>query len=200
MDYIRYLRAQPGHDPNTRHCLYGLDADLIMLGLCTHEPHFSLLREEVKFGKKNNQKRKNVPEQITFYLLHLSLMREYLEQEFIAVKDNLSFGYDIESIIDDWVLMGFLVGNDFIPHLPNLHIANGALPLLYNAYMKVLPTFGGYINENGKLNLERFEKFMATLCSIDMEQFSEQYADLKYFESKTGRRPNEKERTSVSVT
>lgn len=41
------------------------------------------------------------------------------------------------------VLMGFLVGNDFIPHLPNLHIANGALPLLYKAYMEVLPTLDG---------------------------------------------------------
>ncbi|RVE42242.1 hypothetical protein evm_013101 [Chilo suppressalis] len=192
MDYIRWARSQPDYDPNIRHCLYGLDADLIMLGMCTHEPHFALLREEVKFGKTTQ--RATSPEETNFYLLHLSLLREYLEQEFIAIKDKLPFEYDLEKLVDDWVLMGFLVGNDFIPHLPHMHIGNDALPILYNTYMKVLPTLDGYINEAGDLNLERFDIFMQELAKLDKEKFQDVYADLKYFEAKTGRRPNAQER------
>jgi hypothetical protein len=39
--------------------------------------------------------------------------------------------------------MGFLVGNDFIPHLPHLHISHDALPLLYGTYITILPELGG---------------------------------------------------------
>uniref|UniRef100_A0A672V5T8 5'-3' exoribonuclease 1 n=1 Tax=Strigops habroptila TaxID=2489341 RepID=A0A672V5T8_STRHB len=185
MEFIRSEKAKPHHDPNTRHCLYGLDADLIMLGLTSHEAHFALLREEVRFGGKKSQ-RACAPEETTFHLLHLSLMREYIDYEFSPVKDKISFEYDIERIIDDWILMGFLVGNDFIPHLPHLHINHDALPLLYRTYMAILPELGGYINENGHLNLKRFEKYLTRLSDFDREHFSEVFVDLKWFESKVG--------------
>uniref|UniRef100_A0A182K9Y0 Uncharacterized protein n=1 Tax=Anopheles christyi TaxID=43041 RepID=A0A182K9Y0_9DIPT len=185
MEYIRHAKAQPGFNPNTRHCLYGLDADLIMLGLCTHERYFSLLREEVKFGK--NDKKTSTLKEIRFYLLHLTLLSEYLELEFASVRNRLRFPFDIHKLIDDWILLVYLVGNDFIPHMPHLHINENALPTLYEAYMDVLPNMDGYINEAGILNLPRLQMLMRRLAAFDREMFLDRYTDLKYLEGKCGK-------------
>ena len=74
--------------------------------------------------------------------------------------------YDLECIIDDWVFLGFLVGNDFIPHLPDLHINSNALPFLYQTYISVMPSLDGYINEGGIINLKRFQKYLQAISNV----------------------------------
>ena len=104
MEYIRHAKAQPTYPPDTRHCLYGLDADLIMLSLLSHEPHFALLREVVTFGRPQGQKSKadRLHKRDSFQVLYVSLLREYMDLEFRAALDGkLKFAYNFEQVIDD---------------------------------------------------------------------------------------------------
>lgn len=185
MEYIRLAKAQPDYDPNVRHCLYGLDADLIMLGLLSHDPHFCLLREEVTFGRQNQKKSKELEHQ-NFYLLHLCIVREYLELEFQELKEPgaLDFPFDMERVIDDFILMAFFVGNDFLPHLPNLHINEGALALMFKVYKLVLPRAQGYINERGVINLDRLALLLDELSHVEFRFFEAENADASWFKGK----------------
>ena len=115
LDFIRSQRAFESFNPNTRHCIYGADADLIMLGLSTHEPHFYILRECVqntrdikchKCGKQGHmsnecgaahtQDKTQLAKVAEFQYVKIAVLREYLLLEFKDLKDKLPFGFDFE--------------------------------------------------------------------------------------------------------
>ncbi|CAL1585653.1 unnamed protein product [Knipowitschia caucasica] len=185
MDYIRRQRAQPNHDPNTHHCLCGADADLIMLGLATHEPNFTIIREEFKPNKprpcalcgqmghelkectgaarekqgEHDEFANTMPvSEQEFIFIRLCVLREYLTRE--LTMSSLPFPFDFERSVDDWVFMCFFVGNDFLPHLPSLEIREGAIDRLVGIYKDVVHKTGGYLTQNGFVNLERVELIM----------------------------------------
>lgn len=62
--------------------------------------------------------------------MHINILRDYMELEYSGVKDKLKVPYSLERIIDDWILLAYFVGNDFLPHLPCLDIAQGAIQVL----------------------------------------------------------------------
>ncbi|XP_054857477.1 5'-3' exoribonuclease 2-like [Eublepharis macularius] len=206
MDYIRRQRAQPNHDPNTHHCLCGADADLIMLGLATHEPNFTIIREEFKPNKPKpcglcNQFGHEVKEcqglpkekqgehdqfadsplglEQEFIFIRLSVLKEYLEKELTMA--SLPFTFDVERSIDDWVFMCFFVGNDFLPHLPSLEIREGAIDRLVNIYKNVVHKTGGYLTENGFVNLQRVQMIMLAVGEVEDSIFKKRKDDEENF-------------------
>ncbi|KNC49529.1 5'-3' exoribonuclease [Thecamonas trahens ATCC 50062] len=151
MDFIRAAKSAPGYDPNTSHCLHGLDADLIMLGLATHEPLFTLVREKVVFGQSrvlNERSAIAVQQTDDFEMLHLAILREYLINEF-KPRAPLAFAWDIERLLDDFVFMCFFIGNDFLPPLPLMDIDKGGLKVVFDTYKKLLPTWSDWLVDAG---------------------------------------------------
>ncbi|GAB5353274.1 hypothetical protein AAMO2058_000023200 [Amorphochlora amoebiformis] len=194
MMYIRRAKMLPGYKANVRHCMYGLDADLIMLALVTHEPHFALLREEVIFGRPKKEMgfcRKAVGKMDEFQLLHISVLREYIDVEFNQTP--LTPGefkwseekkhdkparktYSVERIMDDWIAICMLVGNDFIPNVPMLDIAENGLDAMILAYKtKVLPKYG-HLMESNRLRYAPFCAFLDCLSEITGELWEKRVA------------------------
>ena len=180
MHYIRQQRGLKGFDPNTKHVVYGLDADLIMLALATHEPHFWILREVVFQKGQPEPEAPSVRDQILgetqkaskpaiarkpYQLLSVAVLREYLAMDLRPVsagghRVDLPFPLDVERLFDDFVFCCFFVGNDFLPHSPTLEIREGAIDLIMTIYRQELPNLGGYLCEDGKPNLRRVEQFV----------------------------------------
>lgn len=159
MAHIRLQRSQPGYSPNLVHVLHGLDADLIMLALATHEAHFYISREEVLFGRKSQElaeqrqlqtgyrdKQRQLDEQageIAMQLLEnkqkplcrvsIPILREYLAAEFASciTPGRIPFTPSFERLLDDIVFLCFFVGNGMSMELcQGLRIALNCLLLL----------------------------------------------------------------------
>lgn len=108
-------------------CIYGLDADLIMLGMLLPIDHVIVAREPeyglVEFVDVGH-----------FKLKILELMKWNSDPN----EDGTSPPrFCVQNAITDFVMLGFLVGNDFLPTVPTISIMDGAMDLILTLYHQI---------------------------------------------------------------
>jgi len=119
--------------------IYGLDADLIMLALMSHLPDIYLMREPQQTQTKGS------PDSPFLYVDITALRRGILSDvhthygwpvEAEALADPFHTSADVW--IETYIVLCFLLGNDFIPALPAMTFKEAGLESILHAYGRVL--------------------------------------------------------------
>lgn len=162
---IRYIKSQFSAT-NISHCIHGLDADLIFLTLTCHLPKMYILREQDP-GKEQRQQT-SIKKRVRMQYIDLDMLRESFKTQLKLMPEYTC------PVMDDWTLITFILGNDFIPHLPSLNIRYGGMDIILQLYLEILPDMPQFLCDNGQLNL----KFLTALFGKLAEKQASHIEDL----------------------
>lgn len=174
---LDYIRKSPAGES---HCIFGPDGDLIMLTLAAHIDQIYILREDI-----------TTPD--VFYLVDMSVVRNGLPEIFgVNGQDPSLFNLPPSDLgkyrskddaSNDFIFIGFFVGNDFVPKIQMFKFLEDGLELMVATYAKMRATLDwGHdvdpsMTHNGSLNPSFFRDFIATLAANEQSYLEAQAAD-----------------------
>lgn len=151
---LNYIRRYG--NPLETFMIHGLDADLIMLSMCTHLPYIYILRDEL-YDKSYSH-----------CIIDVGSIRHELIHILKWINNKQVFNYKLA--IYDFVLFNFLSGNDFLPQVPGIEILEGSIDLLIDIYKLVGQSFGHltkYDNDDIVLNIDALQNFFYHISSFE---------------------------------
>jgi len=209
MGYIR--KEKPKGNADEKLCIYGLDADLIVLSLTADRSDIIILREA-----------QDSPIEMEKYAkigyLYLS-PTEYVKSLFdnlgynIAANGTVNGRYELQRLLYDYTFLTFLAGNDFVRRITFLKIKDkrgGGLDILLGIYQKLLKEFKEYlvyphgrVNRNGgtpQVNHAFLTRIMDELAKIEEQQLRDMQRGRSNQLTSDQKRFLEKENTMDSIS
>lgn len=155
---INFLRMYESY-ANQKNCLYSVDADLVFLTLASKSQNFYLLRD-------------NYFDKSCMDLININMLRNNIANMFIIGKN---FHDDIyKNYINDFLLIGFLVGNDFLPKIQMFLLLEDGMEFMLNIYKNNFSKQNLFLtnlkNSQISINYKQLSKFIS-IISKEEERF-----------------------------
>jgi 5'-3' exonuclease len=166
-----YIRKNSAAHKDVTTVIYGLDADLIMLTL--NHLHISkkllLFRETPHFIRQISKELD--PERL--YCLDIPSLSSAINTELVGELDGNQ--YDVRRV-HDYILLCFLLGNDFMPHFPALNIRTIGLEYIMAAYRSTIGAErNAYITDGNDILWKNLRKIVGWLADQEDSFFKEEY-------------------------
>ena len=128
---MHYIKQHHNELKDANCFIYGLDADLILLSMSLHLHNIYLLREANEYGNfaKNHNGKK-------YLFLDINILVLALVEHFKEYTGNIDV-HKIDRIIDDYIFLCMLLGNDFMPKVHWMCLSTNGYEKLLSAYFQI---------------------------------------------------------------
>jgi 5'-3' exoribonuclease 2 len=188
---FQYMRDNVGKDETV--AVYGLDADLIMLSVfhCFSCKNIFIFRESPEFGKAYLED--NYARDECLYLDNRGLAGAILNEMGFHTETTESIGR-----IYDYIFACFLLGNDFLPHVPALNIRTHGNYTILETYRNVIARYPDrrFISlSSGNIQWRWVKVFLQELAKREHEYIRGEYEARHKMESRYYPTTTHEERT-----
>jgi 5'-3' exonuclease len=169
---FQYIRDNPTIFKKSTTIIYGLDADLIMLSLIHNKyvKDMYLFRETPEFIKSIDK----TLEPNKDYLLNISNLKNIVVNE-LSYLPNIT-NTEKDNIIEDYIFICFLLGNDFLPHFPSLNIRTTGINTILTEYQKIKKTNADFkIIKNNTICWKNLKTFILNLSIQEFNLIKSEY-------------------------
>lgn len=155
---MKYIDTLPN---DSIHCVYGLDADLIILSMIRRSKIF-LLRERTSY---------NIEQILDPYLfLDTHLLQKCIVD---SLTESISTNLSSTRLLNDYIFLCFLLGNDFIIPSPSINIRYNGIQQLLQTYKDIHKDYYGtfyLLTEDNDIYLPHFLVLLEKLSMNETQQ------------------------------
>ena len=166
-----YIRKHQSMHKDTNTLVYGLDADLIML--CLNHQNISnkinLFREKPDFETDLDK----YYDENDICILEIKYLAQTIVDEMMDHNENHNYSLRMNKI-RDYILISFMLGNDFMPHFPSLNIRTNGIDIILETYKKVFPVTHT-ICDNDNIKWNEMRKFIEELAKNEYDYLTNEY-------------------------